>query len=480
MNEARDKPVYYSDLIKDNQIKTWLDNNDYIYLNGDTGTGKTTFVFTRLIDYALTYTGKHIFLLSNRKLLTQQHRAALKKYGIDTMYYELNGFSINHRLSIMTYQAFFEIYIKKNDIELQLECGVINGDDYIFILDECHYFLTDHWNNTTYKTLNTILKFSTATFFISATGNNVINYVNQVSDKKITPENTIPIPQNYSNITLKSIKDNTKHRREIVKLIYHILDNTSDKIMYYYNNTDVLCSIADELKIVYDPEKIKVCYSPSDEHEHTLPSEKDDALTENNTINGRCILTTKIIDNGIDIYDDDLKHLIIDLSESETIIQAIGRKRTKTPLTVYINETSKTILMRSIAKKEYKLHDSKKPLNALLKYQYNIMIQDYKTFYDNSVISVIYDKLKHTKIKLDKDDKYSILLDYLDQYAANQKPIDKDYIKSLLADIGIKAKQINMINQSFRFNNIPYELTEKRKRINGNRNASNIWYVSRL
>ncbi|WP_044974801.1 hypothetical protein [Ruminococcus sp. HUN007] len=116
------------------------------------------------------------------------------------------------------------------------------------------------------------------------------------------------------------------------------LDNTSDKVMYYLNDSLKLDAIAKELKERYKPDDIRLCYSPNNRKKPSLPSEDNQAFTDDKQMNCRCILTTKIIDNGIDIFDDALKHVIIDLTEPETIIQAIGRKRTKTPLTVYINE----------------------------------------------------------------------------------------------------------------------------------------------
>ncbi|WP_044974800.1 DEAD/DEAH box helicase family protein [Ruminococcus sp. HUN007] len=202
--------MYYSDKIEDADNERWIKNNDFVYLNGDTGTGKSTYIFEKLIPHILWNTHKHIFILSNRKLLTKQHRKAAKTLDINYEFYEMNGYFVSERYSIMTYQAFHDIYIKKRNIEIDLDCEVFSGDDFVFILDECHYFLSDFWNKTTEQTLNTILKFKATTFFMSATGDNVIDFVNLISDKKITEQNTVSIFQDYSNITLKSIKDNTK------------------------------------------------------------------------------------------------------------------------------------------------------------------------------------------------------------------------------------------------------------------------------
>lgn len=463
--------MYYSDKIEDTDNKRWIENKDYVYLDGDTGTGKSTYIFEKLIPYIYENTDKSIFLLSNRKLLCRQHRNTARKYGIKVYSFEKNGYCKQSRLQIMTYQYLHKKLKENEDFEINLICDVYNT---VFILDECHYFLSDQWNKTTEKTLDSILQTKAPTFFISATGDNVVNYVNQVSNKKITKQNTVSIPQNYSNITLKSIYDKGKQKCQITDLIYDILDNTSDKVIYYHNNINRLCDIADELKIIYDPENIKLCYSPYDKDKHSLPSERDNILTDDNRINGRCILTTKIIDNGIDIFDDALKHVIIDLTEPETIIQAIGRKRTKTPLTVYINEPHKTLLYTIIETNNNKLKSSKSTLN---KYQYNVMIRDIQLFIDNSIISVIYEKLKHTGIQLDKSNKHEQLLKDLENYAVNHIPVNKDNLKSLLSDTGIKAKQIDKINAALKDNNIPYVLCNKRERINGS-NSINVWYVS--
>ena len=293
--------MYYSDKIEDADNERWIENNDFVYLNGDTGTGKSTYIFEKLIPYIIKNTGKHIFILSNRKLLTQQHRKAAKTLDINYEFYEREGYFLSERYSIMTYQAFHEIWIKKNDIEFDLDCEVFSGNGFVFILDECHYFLSDFWNKTTERTLNTILKFKTTTFFISATGDNVVKYVNLISEKKITEENTIRISQNYSNVTLKSIKDNTKNHDKIVNLICDILDNTSDKVMYYLNHSLELDAIAKDLKVRYKPDDIRLCYSPNNRKKPSLPSEDNQAFTDDKQMNCRCILTTKIIDNGIDI-----------------------------------------------------------------------------------------------------------------------------------------------------------------------------------
>ena len=39
------------------------------------------------------------------------------------------------------------------------------------------------------------------------------------------------------------------------------------------------------------------------------------------------VITTTVLENGINIKDHQLKHIVIDLTDMETIVQCIGRKR---------------------------------------------------------------------------------------------------------------------------------------------------------
>lgn len=465
---------YYSDLITEEQIDYWLKNNEYVYLNGDTGTGKTTFIFNKLIPYILNNTNKEIFVLSNRKCLSSAHTTAFKKTGLNIDYWNEHGESVYNRISIMTYQCYFDKFATNYDFIENLEYGLIESNDIIFICDECHYFLTDNWNRQTETALKTILKFKSATFFVSATGDNIIDYINRISEKKIIADEKLRLYQTYDNITLKSYKDNKKLDAAI-EIITDILDNSADKVIYYQKDKRVLSKLAEKLKKRYAPEDIKLCYSENNKIKGLLPNELATAFTEDKKLNCRCIVTTNIIDNGIDIYDSDLKYVIINMEEPEIIIQSIGRKRDKEPLTVYINQTDGRILNSRIEDKEYL---RKKTDSKLNKYQYAISIRDYKLFKRDGVINVIYSRLKHTGIRLHSEDSNTRLMIDLQYHAIHNKPIDKEYLISLLSDVGIKAKQLDKINAAFTENNIEYKIINKRERLNGNKNAVNVWYVS--
>lgn len=463
---------YYSDLITEEQIKKWSDNNEYVYLNGDTGTGKTTFIFNKLIPYIVKNTDKFIFVLSNRKYLSTEHKNGLRKSDIYIDFKE-TGESIYKRISIMTYQCYFDKYATNNDFIVDIECGALTSNNIVFICDECHYFLTDNWNRQTTTALKTILELKSNTYFVSATGNNIINFINTISSKKVTEENTVRIEQDYKNISLKSYKDN-KELSEARKMITEILDNTNDKVIYYRKNKKQLSDLTEELKEKYS-DNIKLCYSENTKANNLLPNELETAFTEDKKMNCRCILTTNIIDNGIDIYDSDLKHIIVDMTEPEIIIQSIGRKRDKEPLTVYINQTDGRTLNYNI-KRNTRLE--KETHSELNRYQYRIISHDLQLFKNDGAVNTIYSRLKHTGIRLHSEDSNTKLMIDLQYHAIHEKPIDKEYLISLLSDVGIKAKQLDKINAAFTENNIKYKIINKRERVDGCKNAVNVWYVS--
>lgn len=463
---------YYSDLITDNQIKKWIDNKDYVYLDGSTGTGKSTFVFEKLFsnyilnDYIPDNNYK-IFVLSNRKKLFEQHIKEIKRRRLSEKYFDINGYSSRFWdcVEVETYQCFFDKYVKDKQkaAEIKEDWKLFADGDFIIICDEFHYFLNDEWNKTTEQTLQFILDVDMPTFFLSATGKSTYDFINKISHKKI--ENVVTIKQDFSNITLHEYKEPNSYKSnhhsgtdKAYEMIRDILNNTSDKVMYYLNDVNKLCDLKERLLEYADD--VKICYAPKPNINYKYQSQKDDSII-GKKMNCRCILTTKILDNGIDILDDDLKHVIIDMQEAETIIQAIGRKRTKTPLNVYIREVDKRQLGAWIDKKQYELNNISNK-NELKRYKCKILIDDYRTFINKGITKTIYERLKDTNIKYIENDYKMILTSYLEHSYINHKAIDPEYLKDIIVKYGLTGKTPNTINKSLASKDIRYKIEIKR------------------
>ena len=117
-----------------------------ILLSAPMGSGKSYFIYNFLIK-----DDKKVLILSNRSLLKQQYETYLAN-------------SNNDNVELYTYQKLENI-LRQN--------GTIEHFDYI-ICDEAHYFITDSWNSTTdlsFKYVNNAK--DSIVLFMSATGNEV-------------------------------------------------------------------------------------------------------------------------------------------------------------------------------------------------------------------------------------------------------------------------------------------------------------------
>ena len=119
-----------------------------IILSAPMGSGKSYFIYNYLIK-----DDKKVLILSNRSLLKQQYETYLAN-------------SNNDNVELYTYQKLENI-LRQN--------GTIEHFDYI-ICDEAHYFITDSWNSTTdlsFRYVNNAK--DSIVLFMSATGNEVFD-----------------------------------------------------------------------------------------------------------------------------------------------------------------------------------------------------------------------------------------------------------------------------------------------------------------
>lgn len=314
---------WVSDLISDNYIK-W--SNKIILLACGTGRGKTTFALEIYCKYLLSI-GKKVLYLCNRTKLKEQTKVDKAKYGL-------------HGLEIISYQKFAE----------DLRLG--NKPQYdVYICDEAHYFLSDAgFNLYTDIPYEYIMNQATATrIFMTATYKNIFGRIKK--DLKRTGEKPIEyyLPTDYSYV------ENIywfKKKSDLFGIVDNILNTTDDTIIYFCNSIKKMREFYNH----YSPNRGKgyledkkllknsklqymsfVCSSNVDEDEKEVSSFvanncSPDHIKRNSHNNGYCIdnrvlITTKVIDNGVDFKDKKIKHIICDVFDIESAIQCLGRKR---------------------------------------------------------------------------------------------------------------------------------------------------------
>jgi hypothetical protein len=303
------------DIIQRKEIESW-NAGDTILILSPTGSGKSFFVNHYLKSYC-EYHNKTILWISNRIALKRQNqRLILEDSNKDS----------NNVITTINYQ----------EIETRLlRDEIIAKFDYI-VADECHYFFTDSkFNNRTDVSLEWLLKRKGCIKILcSATGTLLKHYLQYRNIDAITYE----IAPDYSYIDDILFYND----KDLINIIANIPKD--EKIMYFASAENAL-NVHKEF-----PDSAFLCSSYNSFYKHSN-KEAMQQINKNEKFDCRLLCTTTVLDNGININDSSVKHIIVDYHDLDIIQQCIGRKRIEYQddrLTVYIRNRSKQSLNGSL------------------------------------------------------------------------------------------------------------------------------------
>lgn len=304
----------FNDVLTKELIKNW--GTDSVILNGATGSGKTYFVENNLYKYA-EENMKSILYLCNRTALFHQVLLEVKEEGL-------------HNIDVMLYQT--------------LQAKILKGEDilhYDYIAcDEWHYVLSDAmFNIYTDLSYDWIMEQKdTCKIFMSGTA--IDMFAKLKNDKIVKEEFEYIIPYDYDYVSeCKFFKD----KYEVMNIINHVLTNTEDKVIYFANSIEFALDVRNQFK-EYTNFRCST-HSKNDEAKELNEVDCIEAYTRDLiTFDERLLITTKALDNGVDIRDKSIKHVICDIFDLESAQQALGRKRKidgEDKCTFYIRNYSK-------------------------------------------------------------------------------------------------------------------------------------------
>lgn len=378
------KLKWISDVIgKD--YKQWKDG-DIIKIQAQTGTGKTRFIIgdknnRGLIDNMNCFE-KMIYICNRTELKRQVKLDLLRKYNkkieyinkekkqVDTEW--LDKQTVIENVIIATYHAIAEgkldnIYLSKNN----------SLDDYKYIImDECHFFLTDSsYMNKTYLAFKELIQKSynkSIRIFISATMQEVSNAIDKAFEKnnKKVLDRKREIYEYTSNIDYSYL--NVKYFKKLETDIYQLIknDNTDDKWLIFVTSKEKGQILKEKLndnnitaEFIYSSKKSK---------------EKENILNTG-TFETKVLITTKCLDNGVNIKDTKVKNIVILAYDKVTFIQELGRKRVNI---LNAQEINLYIPMLGVKSFNTLLHRQEKKFNELDLYENNI--NDFKRKYNNN------------------------------------------------------------------------------------------------
>lgn len=392
--------------------------------------GKTRFFIEKIL------TNEYCCVFSNRTLLKEQIQSELNKaktsnissnnycyqvigdilkrfeyqyellkecniYGLDNVN-EMTKEEIldsNDALVELTYDS--TLFFLKNNLNL---CSRI-------ILDECHYFTSDsRFNENTFKEFEYLFKHTKATkIYFSATPETFISALQkyfEVSSDEFKEQNTeMAIINPFENQVSKLIEINSKkYNIEFInyndreEFLNNQIKNSSqrDKLLYFTDDKlfgFAMCNRANGSS--YHKKFSKggsIIYSlasngSSHNFRHYIDYIQRQNIKQNNIFDTDVLVATKVLENGINIKDDNLKRIVIDYVEWDSVIQMIGRVRVKKretaePIKVYINVPSIKTLKSRINKKKKLLKDDSKNL-----FEKEQAIFDIKSYEDLKIVS---------------------------------------------------------------------------------------------
>lgn len=307
---------YVSNIIGE-EYKDWK-SGDIVKIKAQTGTGKTYFIKNVLIPYIDEINEYKIFdkqykvlILTNRTNLSRQIKKDLyTKYKLE-MPSNIDEIDTNNNIeniTIMSYQSLNEFIEKNIDIR-------IDKYDYI-VCDEIQYILDDSWTGRTETILNylTESKNNSVKIFISATMEQLDNILNN-SNGNIFEYDT---NRDYSYLIPYTYSENNQLINQIIK------DKTNNKWLIFVSKIKKGNEILNKLNtnnidatIVYRGCKDKKA------------KEELNNIINNEQFSCKVLITTKLLDNGINISDDKVKNIVVTSWSKINLIQSIGRVRFK-------------------------------------------------------------------------------------------------------------------------------------------------------
>lgn len=271
---------------------------DIVDVSGGTGSGKSYFIQQILSKYAKAQ-GELILYLVPRTRLKEQIEKDLKENGITNvtvkMYHSIEAMCRN--------------YADKSEW--------LSAYKYI-VGDESHYFLNDaQFNDYTDVSLNHILANEEAiTILLSATGESLLKYIERFHEERQLIRYHLQQDYNYLN-KLSAYRS----EQYLYQSMDWLLDNNHKTMVFIQSDKK-----AYEVFKKYESCSTFVCGKQSSYNKFVdEPNVKN--IIDNERFESLFLITTSVLDVGVNIIDEHLHHVIIDMVDTDTLIQCLGRKR---------------------------------------------------------------------------------------------------------------------------------------------------------
>lgn len=358
---------YISDALEEDVAKWRL--GDTVFIEAPTGAGKNTFIEEVIIKQIQERNfGEKILILYNRVALGRQVKKRmfeilgcadkLRLYNDERLDRECKNIGFAYIYSYQQLQE--ELRVVQRDV---LRDGIFKKKFAYVICDEAHFFFRDApFNAMTDLLLNKIVNsFRNATcIYMTATPEGVfsqiINCVEQVrSDQSrnalqcsnryealrrgYTIEKPVSIIWGYQKnfdrkLNFKFIKE---LKKEAVKLLQNTLQK-NEKAIFWVNSKNYGEEMKSKINEAFESE-VAVFLSSDSKFSNALDMQTYNEIVSNEKFSCKILISTTVLDNGVNINDDKVTLQICLLDDYFSIVQCIGRVRNpNSEMQIYLQE----------------------------------------------------------------------------------------------------------------------------------------------
>lgn len=288
-----------SELITKEEINTWK-NGDTLTIQSGTGTGKSFFIKNSLYEVAKENGQMILFLIHRTNCINQFQMEIEEDKKTDV-------------IELKTYQSIEARYKKGETFDF--------SKYHYIVCDEFHYFMNDTGvNKFTDVSLDNILNENNSIrILMSATGGFVRKYLEEKKELNLMPPYRIARDYNF----IKSLQLYYKNE-SLIDSVEWLIKN-KHKTIIFINNVEEALNLYKQFK----EHSMFVC-SKSKTKEYKYVDESNvKVMLKEERFETLLLITTSVLDTGVNILDDDLHHIICDISDVGTLVQCVGRKRLK-------------------------------------------------------------------------------------------------------------------------------------------------------
>ncbi len=301
------------------EYKQWS-KGDIVTIQAQTGTGKTYFVKNVLVPYMDKY--ERMLIVSNRVNLKRQIKIDLLRLCGKEIPKDLKELDKITKVGNVTLLNYHQIAIMR---QAQEEKGKELRLNYDYIVcDECHWFKSDasfcDKTELTWEELIRTRHENAIIIYISATMEEIRPMIDSAIEKfnEKSFGSSIKLWNYTTGIDYSYL--NPYYFDKIENLGVHIknADIKDGKWLVFVTSK----KMANDLKNIITNKKVTIITAETKEDNEELQS-----IVNDSKFNSDVLICTKVLDNGVNIDDIEVKNIVINAWDRVTFIQELGRVR---------------------------------------------------------------------------------------------------------------------------------------------------------